>query len=191
MNAEDSTAYRDDLDSEIPNSCSGETYLASDSVRSLRGPDNIDSPLFGSDSSPSSPPSSPSSPSSPPPSPVMAATAPFENEMPIVVVDKKRKLEVHISDPEYERLPGAEIVELSTEEYFRKIDDHKRKSQITIRCLRDKVERLEQELSITENSFKIKKEEAVSRVRNFWRNLIEGDTHGGKMVQAARKRAAS
>ena len=87
--------------------------------------------------------------------------------MPIVVVDKKRKREVHISDPEYERLPGAEIVKLSTEEYFRKIDDHKRKSHITIRCLRDKVERLEKELSITENSFKIKKEEAVSRVRNL------------------------
>jgi hypothetical protein len=121
MNAEDGTAYRDDLHSEIPNSCSGETYLASDSVGSLRGPDNIDSPLFGSDSSPSSPPSSPSSPSSPPPSPVTAATAPFENEMPIVVVDKKRKLEVHISDPEYERLPGAEIVKLSTEEYFIKL----------------------------------------------------------------------
>ena len=113
MNAEDGTAYRDDLHSEIPNSCSGETYLASDSVGSLRGPDNIDSPLFGSDSSPSSPPSSPSSPSSPPPSPVTAATAPFENEMPIVVVDKKRKLEVHISDPEYERLPGAEIVKVT------------------------------------------------------------------------------
>ena len=189
-NAEDSTAYRDDLDSEIPNSCAGKTYLASDSVRSSRDPDNIDSPLFGSDSSPSSPPSSPSSLSSPPPSSVMAATAPFENEMPIVVVDKKRKLEVHISDPEYERLPGAEIVKVSTAEYFRKIDDHKRKTQITIRCLRDKVERLEKELSITENSFKVEKEEAVSRVRNFWRNLIEGDTHGGKMVQAARKRAA-
>ena len=187
MNAEDSTAYRDDLDSKIPNSCSGETYLASDPVSSLRGPDIIDIPLFGSDSSPSSPPSSSSSPSSPPPSPVMAATAPFENEMPIVVVDK---LEVHISDPEYERLPGAEIVKVSTEEYFRKIDDHKRKSQITIRCLRDKVERLEKELSITENNFKIEKEEAVIRVRNFWRNRIEGDTHGGKMVQAARKRAA-
>ena len=28
MNAEDGTTYRDDLDSEIPNSCSGETYLA-------------------------------------------------------------------------------------------------------------------------------------------------------------------
>ena len=156
MNAEDSTAYRDDLDSEIPN---GETYLASHSVRCLRGPDNIDSPLFGSDSSPSSlpsspssprsPPPSPSSPRSPPPSPVIAPTAPFENEMPIVIVDKKRKLEVHISDPEYERLPGAEIVKVSTEESFRKIDDHKRKSQITIRCLRDKVERLEKELSIT------------------------------------------
>ena len=176
-NAEDSTAYRDDLDSEIPNSCAGETYLASDSVRSSRDPDNIDSPLFGSDSSPSSPPSSPSSLSLPPPSSVMAATAPFENEMPIVVVDKKRKLEVHISDPEYERLPGAEIVKVSTAEYFRKIDDHKRKTQITIRCLRDKVERLEKELS---NSFKIEKEE---------------ETFGGislrvTLVQAARKRAA-
>ena len=64
--------------------------------------------------------------------------------------------------------------------FFCKIDGHKRKSQITIRCLRDKVERLEKELSITENSFKIKKEEAVSRVRNFWRNLIVGDTHGEK-----------
>ena len=172
MNAEDSTAYQDNHDSEIPNSCSGKTYIASDS---FRGPDNIDSPLLGFDSSPSSPPSSPSSPSSPLPSPVMAATAPFENEMPIVVVDKKRKLEVHISDPEYERLPGAERVNLSTKEYFRKIDDHKRKFQITIRCPRDKVERLEKELCISDNSFKIKKKEAVSRVRNFWRNLIGGD----------------
>lgn len=96
INAEDSTAYRDDLDSEIPNLCSGETYLTYHCARSLRGLDNIDSPL-----------PSMSSLSSLPLSPVMAATAPFQNEMPIVIVDKKRKFEVHISDPEYERLPGA------------------------------------------------------------------------------------
>ena len=68
--------------------------FAADS-QSVRGPGSC-SPLFGSDSSPSSPPSSPTSscfqPSRcrlPPPS------SPFESELPIVVVDKKRKLEVH------------------------------------------------------------------------------------------------
>ena len=31
----------------------------------------------------------------------------------------------------------------------------------------------------------------MSRVRNFWRNFIKGSTHGGRMVQAAIKRAAA
>ena len=153
---------------------------------SVRGPGSY-SPLFGSDSSPSSPPSSPTSscfqPSrcrSPPPS------SPFESELPIVVVDKKRKLEVHISDPEYESLPGAEVLKLNAEEYFRQVEDQKRKTTMTIKCLRNKVEKLEKELLTKEESLRIEKQESVSRVREFWRNLIEGNTHGGKMVRAAR-----
>ena len=108
----------------------------------------------------------------------------IENESPLIVVDEKRKLEVHISDPDYERLPGAEILKLSTDEYFHKVDDQKRKTEITIRCLRTKIEK---ELSIKDKAFK---EDAISGVRKFWRNLIEGDTHGGKMVKAASRSAA-
>ena len=138
--------------------------FAADS-QSVRGPGSC-SPLFGSDSSPSSPPSSltssyyfqPSRCVSPPPS------SPFESELPIVVVDKKRKLEVHISDPEYESLPGAEVLKLNAEEYFSQVDDQKRKTTMTIKCLRNKVEK---ELSTKEESLRIEKQESVSRVREF------------------------
>ena len=91
-----------------------------------------------------------------------------------------------ISDPEYESLPGAEVLKLNAEEYFRQVEDQKRKTTMTIKCLRNKVEKLEKELLTKEESLRIEKQESVSRVREFWRNLIEGNTHGGKMVRAAR-----
>ena len=39
-----------------------------------------------------------------------------ENEDPacLIVVDKERKLEVHISDPDYQQLPGAEVLHKNT-----------------------------------------------------------------------------
>ena len=151
-----------DCDTDMPSSCTDYTSHVSDSAEDSDGY----SPLFGSDSSPSPPPSSP-------------FMAPSENEnVPLLVVDKKRRLEVHITD--HQRLPGAEVVKLSAERYFREVDEHKRKARMTIKCLRNKVETLEKELSIKEKNFKV-------RVTKFWRNLIEGDTHGGRMVKAALK----
>ena len=138
---------------------------------------------------PSTPPSTPPSTLSSPPTvqstTVSSLAGIVEDELPLVVVDKKRKLSVYISDPEYCTLPGAEILKLSTEEYFRRVDEHKRKSSLTIRSLRNKIETLQKEVSIKENTHKIEKEEAVHRVSRFWRNFIEGDTHGGRMVRAA------
>lgn len=44
----------------------------------------------------------------------------YEEELPIVVVDKQRSLEVHLS-PELQGIKGAEVLRLSTEEYFSRI----------------------------------------------------------------------
>ena len=101
-------------------------------------------------------------------------------------MDKKRKLEVHKSDPEYKSLPGAEVLKLNAEQYFCQVDDQKRKTTMTIKCFRNKVERLEKVLLNKEEILRIKRQESVCRVREFWRNLIEGNTHAGKMVSAAR-----
>lgn len=84
-----------------------------------------------------------------------------DHELPVVVLDKKRKLDIHISDPAYRRLPGAEVLKLSTEEYFSRVDEHKRKNALTLKSLRDKVELLQKELRIKEKSHKIEKEEAL------------------------------
>ena len=114
-----------------------------------------------------------------------------ENEDPacLIVVDKERKLEVYISDPDYQQLPGAEVLKLSTQEYFWRVHDHERRTNVTIKCLRDEVETLKKELSVKEQACKIEKKEAVTEVTKFWRDaILEGNTHGGKMVNAALKR---
>ena len=143
----ESPANQDSVEMCMPRSCTDCINSHASDSRSCWGDPEDDSPLFDFDSPPSSPPTTPS----------VLATAKIENASPVIVVDEKRKLEVHISDPDYERLPGAEILKLSTEEYFRKVDDHKRKTEITIRCLRNKIETLEKELSIKEKAFKMKR----------------------------------
>ena len=104
-----------------------------------------------------------------------------------MVFDRARKLEVHICDPEYKNLPGIEILKLSTEEYFGKFEDDKSKTLETIKYLNNRVEMLQRELPIKDKEFKVEKEEAVSEVRKFWKNLVERNTRSGKMVQAASK----
>ena len=60
---------------------------------------------------------------------------------------------------------------------------------MTIKCLRDEVETLKKELSVKEQACKIEKKEAVTEVTKFWRDaILEGNTHAGKMVNAALKR---
>ena len=128
-----------------------------------------------------------SPPSSPPPTPssAMASATLLQNNTPIVVLDRTRKLEVQIYDPEYKRLPGTEILKLSTEEYFRRFKDDKSKALKTIKHLNNRVEMLQRELSIKEKAFKVEKEEDVSEVRKLWKNLVEGNTRSGKIVQMA------
>ena len=61
---------------------------------------------------------------------------------------------------------------------------------MAIKCLRNKVEELKEELVSKEHiMLKKEKEEAVGRIRSFWRdNVLEGRSHGGRMVRAALER---
>ena len=109
--------------------------------------------------------------------------------MPVIVVDKKRKLEVHITDPEYQCLPGSEVLKLSTQEYLRRLYERETKSGVAMKCMRDRIETLEKKLLLKEKSSKIEKTKAVAEVTKFWRNcIVEGNTHGGKMVKKALKK---
>ena len=130
-----------------------------------------------------------SPPSSPPPSPLPPSLErPVEDtEMPLVIVDRKRRLEVRIYDPEYEAHPGTGVLRLSTEEYFRRINDERRKSQMAVKCLRNKIEALQRDLAVKEITSKMEREEAVREVREFWRNIKEGNTRSGRMVKEATK----
>lgn len=56
-------------------------------------------------------------------------------DTPLIVVDKKRKLEVYVSDPDYQRLPGSEVLKLSTQ-YFRRLREREKGSSDTMKCLR-------------------------------------------------------
>ena len=47
------------------------------------------------------------------------------DELPMIVVDEQRSLEVHIS-PKLERTKGAEVLRLSTHEYFRRVEEQKK-----------------------------------------------------------------
>ena len=78
------------------------------------------------------------------------------------------------------------MLKVSTEEYFKQVHERETKSKLVIRTLRDRVEVLERDAVEKERLFQIEKEEAVGRVRMFWRNkLIEGESRGGKMVHTA------
>ena len=74
-------------------------------------------------------------------------------------------------------------MKLSMEEYVERLEQ---KSKIVLRCLRDRVEALQKELSDVKQYSCIEKDKAVREVRTFWRDsILEGGSHGGKMVKAA------
>ena len=49
-----------------------------------------------------------------------------DEELPAIVIDKKRRIEVHIA-PECTNMYGAEVYRLSAEEYFKQIIDEGQK----------------------------------------------------------------
>ena len=106
-----------------------------------------------------------------------------EGELPMVVVDEQRAIEVHLLSD----LPrGSEVLRLSTEEYFKRVLKKEKQGKIAIKCLRNKVEKLKEQMVTREQLLLKEKEEAVSTVRKFWRDaVLEGGSRGGRMVQAA------
>ena len=113
-----------------------------------------------------------------------------EEEFPMIVEDRRRSIEVHLSPHLEENFRGSGVLKLSTEEYFRRIQERESKKNLAIKCLRNKVEELNKELVSKEHTLRKEKEEAVSRVRYFWRdNILEGRSHGGKMVRASLQRS--
>lgn len=108
-----------------------------------------------------------------------------EEEFPMIVESRRHCIQVHLS-PSLGNFGGSEVLRLSTEEYFRRIQERERRKNLTIKCLRNKVEELNKDLVSKEHTLRKEKEEAVCRVRSFWRdNILEGCSHGGRMVRAA------
>ena len=109
-----------------------------------------------------------------------------ETELPVVVYDTKRKLEVHVSDPEAANLRGSEVLKLSMKEYIERLNEKEKKSKVAIKCLRNHVESLQKEVNDVAQSSQIEKDKAVREVRKFWRDsILEGGSRGGRMVKSA------
>ena len=105
-----------------------------------------------------------------------------EEELPVVVVDEQRAIEVHLKSG---LTRGSQVLKLSTEEFFQRVVE-KEEKKLAIKCLRNKVENLQKELVAKEHLLRREKEEAISTVRTFWRDqVLECGTHGGKMLKAA------
>ena len=88
------------------------------------------------------------------------------------------------------QLPGAEVLRLSTDEYFKRFHKQETKKNTALRveleCMRGKIETLRKEILVKDKLSKIEKNRAVEEVTKFWRNsTLEGETYGGKMVHAA------
>ena len=113
---------------------------------------------------------------------VLSSTAIAQNKkdaLPLLVVDEKSKVEVHISDPEYQHFSEAEVLKIATVEDFRRLQKHETRPNLAINCFRDRIETLEKEVSRKEKTLKIEKEAAITEIIKFWRNCImEGNTCG-------------
>lgn len=117
------------------------------------------------------------------------ASCVWNEPFPIIVEDQRRSIQVHLI-PHSETFRGLEVLKLSTKEYFRRIQQRESRKDLAIKCLRNKVEELNKELVSKEHTMREEKEEAVSRVRSFWRdNILEGCSRSGRMVRAALQRS--
>ena len=75
---------------------------------------------------------------------------------------------------------GSEVLRLSTEEYFRRVLEKQEQGKLAIKCLRNRVEDLNKQLTAQKQLLSKEKKEAVSAVREFWRdNVIKGGSWGG------------
>ena len=107
-------------------------------------------------------------------------------ELPVIVHENKRKLQVLITDPEVANFQGSDVLKLSMEEYVERLHTKERKSKRVIKCLRDHVEVLQTEVNDVKQSSRIEKVRAVLEVKKIWRDsILEGTSYGGKMVNAA------
>ena len=82
-----------------------------------------------------------------------------EEEFPMIVEDQKHSIEVHLS-PDLDNFRGSEVLKLSTEEYFRRLQERERWKNLAIKCLRNKVEELKEEL--------VSKEHIMQKGRSCW-----------------------
>ena len=106
-----------------------------------------------------------------------------DGEVPMVVVDEERAIEVHLLSDQHR---GSEVLRLSTKEYFRRVIKKEEQRKLAIKCLRNKVEALEKQMVARESLLQKEKEEAISTVRTFWRDtVLECGSRGGRMVKAA------
>ena len=66
-----------------------------------------------------------------------------KDALPLLVVHEKSKVEVHISDPEYQHFSEAEVLKIAMVEDFRRLQKHETRPNLAINCFRDRIETLE------------------------------------------------
>lgn len=71
---------------------------------------------------------------------------------------------MHITDPEVAKLRGSEVLKLSMKEYIERLHDREKKSKVAMKCLCDRVESLQKEVSDVAQSSHLIKDKAVREV---------------------------
>ena len=91
----------------------------------------------------------------------------------------EKMIEVRITDPDCKQRPGAEVLRLSTDEYFRRFHDQETRKNLALKAqiesTKSQVERLQNEMVVQCNLSKLSKLEnnrTVAEVTKFWRNTI-------------------
>lgn len=72
----------------------------------------------------------------------------YETEnVPVIISEDTRKLEVFITDPGVAEMRGSDVLKLSMKEYVERLHKKENKRQIVIKCLRDRIESKKSEMS--------------------------------------------
>ena len=102
-------------------------------------------------------------------------------------------IEVRITDLNCKQRPGAEVLRLLTDKYFRRFHEQDPSKNISLKAeiesMKSQVDWLQNEMVVQHNLSKLEKNKTVAEVTKFWRNTIMmGESYNGKMVKAALKK---
>ena len=113
----------------------------------------------------------------------------YRDAHPSLVLDQDRYIEVFVGGDSQDH---RGLLRVSTEEYFARMHRREAKAMALCRTLRNRIESLEKDIEAGRQKMVTvhkEKNQAVSAMRDFWRNKIfEQQSYGGRMVLAALRR---